>query len=141
MADYDDTTGAPLSRRVLLHGAPALVLTGPDRALPSEGRGLALLDELLPALQLPMDDPRFDAADAAFTEARRRLYALRPDCLGDAVAKLLTVALAGGEHTTPGDVGMIADAVDYLTAGSPHLRRPAVVAEAMRYARMAYPGG
>ncbi|HEY0835457.1 MAG TPA: hypothetical protein VGE72_16260 [Azospirillum sp.] len=53
------------------------------------------------------------------------------------MANLPTVATAGGENMPPEDVGMIADAVDFLTA-APHLHRPALVAEGMRHARVLY---
>lgn len=128
MADSEDTTRAPVSRRE----TPA-----PAGAPVSEG--MRLLDDLIPALALNLEDPRFDAAARRFDAAQDRLRTLRPGCLGDAVALLLAVAVAGDERKTPDDVGMIGAAVRFLTRRAPDLRRPRILRHAMARARAAYP--
>ena len=140
MADSNDSTGAPLSRRDVLAGGTAVAAAGGGGGV-SGSEGMDLLDAMAPALGMPDSDPRYDAAEAVHEAARRRLYRLRPACLGDAVAKLLAVTVAGNERMAPDDVGMIAETVAFLTRDAPGLRRPEVVRHAMDGARAMYPGG
>jgi len=132
MADSDHTTRAPSSRRETPAPAPT-----PAGAPASEG--MRLLDALMPALALNLEDPRHRAAAERYEAAQERLRTLRPGCLGDAIALLLAVAVASGEHKTPDDVRLIGTAVRFLTRREPALRRPAVLRRAMAQARAAYP--
>ncbi|HEY0838035.1 MAG TPA: hypothetical protein VGE72_29255, partial [Azospirillum sp.] len=127
MADTEDTTRAPASRRET-----------PAPAGEPVSEGMRLLDDLMPTLALNLENPRHRAAAQRYAAAQDRLRALRPECLGDAVALLLAVAVAGGEHRTPDDIGMIGAAVGFLTRRAPGLRRPRVLRRAMAQARAAF---
>lgn len=136
MAGGDDSTGVPVGRRELVLGGAALGLGGVG-----EGRseGMALLDALVPAMAVwDEEEPGYAEAVAAAKALRARLDALAPRCLGDAVAKLLTVLVAG-ETLPPSDARLIVSALDHLTASAPHLRRPMAIHAALAQSRTTFP--
>jgi len=127
MAVGDDSTAMPFGSAQCRKGEPF-------------SEGLALLDLLALVREVTdSDDPRYHDAFIIERITRARLYALVPVCVGDVVAKLMTVMLCG-ERMAPADVGMVVWCIDHLTAAQPHLRRPELVRDAVEQARDAFPG-
>jgi len=108
----------------------------------ARSEGMALLDALMPAMPSMAvwdeGEPGYAEAVAAAKVLRALLDALVPGCLGDAVAKLLTVLVAG-ETLPPSDARLIVSALDQLTANIPHLRRPTLIHAALAQSRATFP--
>ncbi|CAO3419242.1 hypothetical protein [Azospirillum argentinense] len=127
MADSDDSTALPtLSHPALGPGFVRL----PVR---TDSPGLRDLDVLTAPLAHWDRVPEAGAV-RAMAAAKERLQRLEPRCLGDAVALLMTVTVAGGDCTPPETVAMITRSVAFLTADAPHLRRPELEHLVLAYA-------
>jgi len=133
MADSDDSTNVPASSRPPALPGYVRLPVGEDST------GMRDLDALVAAFPAWSEVPSSSAV-AAMDAARQRLHALEPRCLGDAVAKLMAVTVAGGDCPPPETVTLITSSIAYLTTDAPYLRRPALESLTMDYARRLHGG-
>lgn len=128
MADSDDSTNVPASPRPPVPPGCVCLPIGEDSA------GMRDLDALVAAFPAFSEVPTSDAV-AAMDATTRRLHALEPCSLGDAVTALMAVTVVGGACPPPETVTLITRSVAYLTPDAPQLRRPALERLALDYAR------